>query len=430
MALPTITFNASTGSDTAASGAGPATALTGTAASFSTATVTLDGSPSLTGVATDGSHVLWLKTSTGTQFFKITGKGTSTVDVTPNPAGTSTGRTWGIGGKRATFANADSRLLFSADAKPGWTIVTETDQTGLTTELVCTAIGDTTTGAITLKGDSTSNRRVLSSATNNISILNGGLENWNLQNLKFTSTASTKTYSYGINWGSANATGVCIIRNCVFGDATNKLQNAWERSASSQIALQVFDSEITSTLGYAFGAHCGTSGGALSVVNCWIHGCSGGGCNPYYGNVSQVWLVMNCLITGNTGYGFSVGMSPVGFIGNTIHGNSGASGDGIYFPSVVTLQGSVIVNNQITGNGRKGVYCAAGSAAVNDSVVGMLDYNNFGTGALANTSGATNLVSSGAHDLTVDPQYSNAASNLYTPGNAAVQAGYNGTWGV
>ncbi len=57
MALPTIIYDAVGGSDTAASGAGPATAVTGTAAAHTSGsastTIEFTNSPDLSGVATD-----------------------------------------------------------------------------------------------------------------------------------------------------------------------------------------------------------------------------------------------------------------------------------------------------------------------------------------------------------------------------------------
>ena len=74
MAFPTISINNSTGSDTAASGAGPATAVTGAGASLNaTSTITLSAdTPDLSGVATDGSDAIWVETSSGRQYYKIT----------------------------------------------------------------------------------------------------------------------------------------------------------------------------------------------------------------------------------------------------------------------------------------------------------------------------------------------------------------------
>ena len=66
-AYPTVVFDVANGANApSASGAGPATALTGTSASTDAAgtVVTLDGSPDLSGVATNGSHVIYLNDTT------------------------------------------------------------------------------------------------------------------------------------------------------------------------------------------------------------------------------------------------------------------------------------------------------------------------------------------------------------------------------
>ena len=128
--MPTIRFNTSTGSDTNASGSNGSISVNGTSASFSGSVVTLDGSPDLSGFDAD-EDVLWLQTSTGRQFFDLssvddTAKTVTCVDA---PAGTASGLTWGIGGKRATLEDINSRLLFSDDAKAGWTAELEDDQT-------------------------------------------------------------------------------------------------------------------------------------------------------------------------------------------------------------------------------------------------------------------------------------------------------------
>src|SRR5262245_57151438 len=74
MSLPIIQINNSTGSDTAASGAGPATALTGTlAATHANTTANITDAVDLSGVATDGSAALWVLSSSGRQFSKIRG---------------------------------------------------------------------------------------------------------------------------------------------------------------------------------------------------------------------------------------------------------------------------------------------------------------------------------------------------------------------
>jgi hypothetical protein len=132
MATPVIRINSVSGSDTNESGAGPGdgitagTALTGTSASYSGSVVTLDGSPDLSAVATDGSHVLYLVTSTGRKFFTINAvdDGADTVTTDDAPAGTATGLTWGIGGTRASLISTSTKVLYNSggDADSGWII--------------------------------------------------------------------------------------------------------------------------------------------------------------------------------------------------------------------------------------------------------------------------------------------------------------------
>lgn len=138
MAEPVIQYNASTGSDTLASGAGPATAIGGSpnvatvVSGPSTIIELTTGSPftvvDVSGVATDGSHAIWMDTPSGRKFSKIVGrvlgdagKGVQarvTVEDTFSFAG---GVNFAIGGKRQTLESDASQLDYS-DFKEGWTV--------------------------------------------------------------------------------------------------------------------------------------------------------------------------------------------------------------------------------------------------------------------------------------------------------------------
>jgi hypothetical protein len=84
MALPVIRFNAYTGADAnLASGAGPESVLAGTQARvFSSTWVGLFEVPNLEEVVVDGSHLLKIASSSGRQWFPITGKKESHIDTT------------------------------------------------------------------------------------------------------------------------------------------------------------------------------------------------------------------------------------------------------------------------------------------------------------------------------------------------------------
>lgn len=121
MALPTIIFDATTGNNLY-SGAGPA-AITGNDASFVGSDITLSGSPDLSSVNADGSHVIRLGTTTGRRWFKIIGvdDGTDTITVNNAPAGTDTGRDWGIGGTLEQLEGHTTTQLWN-DLEDGWTV--------------------------------------------------------------------------------------------------------------------------------------------------------------------------------------------------------------------------------------------------------------------------------------------------------------------
>ncbi len=121
-----ILFNTSQGSDTQSSGSSAGANVYGTGAS------TTASSAVVTGIDTTGvqqGDLLWVQSSSGRQFsviFSVDSSSQVTCDDTF--ANTESSRTWAIGGKRATFDNADSRRLFNSDLVPDSVIESETDQ--------------------------------------------------------------------------------------------------------------------------------------------------------------------------------------------------------------------------------------------------------------------------------------------------------------
>jgi hypothetical protein len=371
--------------------------------------VTLDGSPDLSGVATDGSHVLYLLTSTGAQFFTINAKdnGAKTVTTDVAPAGTSTGRTWAIGGKRATFDSTSSRNLFAtATILDGWTVILESNQ-ALNAQLTIGAQGDTITGPITVKGDSETSHRVITQAANAVcfNLANGATVR--LENLKFQSTNAVKTSGHGI---TAQNVGT-YIKNCIFGDVTNTLQNGINGNSSPNLVIE--DCQFIGCLGS--GISSGTDGNVW-VTSSDIFGGSGAGINH---NSAGLLHVEDCLIWGNALDGIVRTVAPIALAGmiaitgSVIHGNGG---DGIDLSTSANISGgSLILNNNITGNGGYGIN---GHASI-DAVKYLIDYNNFGSGVgIANSGGAMNNVTANGNDLAVDPGYANAAVGNFRAGTA------------
>lgn len=178
----------------------------------------------------------------------------------------------------------------------------------------------------------------------------------------------------------------------------------------------------------------GATAGTLVAIKCenyndpifgnYINGWKGGGIDV---NSAISTIAFNIIV--NTKLigilcGSTSATSPNQVLNNTIHGNTS---DGIKLPGAGDMS-SVIMNNIITGNGGFGINCAVGTTALNDRRKVLMDYNNLGTGATANTSGAYNNVSAGAHDLALDPQFTDAAGGDYSVGANMKAAAYPGTF--
>lgn len=155
MARPILNYDAISGSDTAASGAGPATAITGTGAAHTngaaSTTITLTNSPDLSGVAVD--HVLWMDTASGRKFSKITavddGADTVTVEDSFN-IGSGSAVDYAIGGERKTF-EGDTGQRDWLDWKGGWIIELNDGGVFLVTAEFAPIYGTKTTGTTEIR---------------------------------------------------------------------------------------------------------------------------------------------------------------------------------------------------------------------------------------------------------------------------------------
>lgn len=430
MALPTIVFNSSTGSDDN-SGAGPGdgtvagSVLTGTNASFSGGTVTLDGSPDLSGVPTDGSAVLRLVTSTGVQFFKITAvdNGADTVTVTPSPAGTSTGRSWWIGGKRLTLSSASSRLLLDngggdGDWRPGWTVKLESGFTDSFSTLWSTRrAGDNTDGPMRIIGVGT--RAVLTFNASRMMEVRGA-----------------KLHFENIEWNNTNASCdygvVCVtaehIRflNCKFGGTQDVVNDMVYLQTGSAGAMHVESCEVRDAGRY--GIHVVADSPGTKIIGNSIHDNVSSGIlfssSNGYGDVmfNNIWNNGgNGVLVEDPGNVYRV----TSIVGNTIDDNAGAGIKYNLNGGVSSYNGVLIANNNLTNNGQHAIslITAGGGAATAASLAGMcvriLDNNHYN-----NSSGFCNAtldsrIESGTTN--VDPDYVDAANGDFTPQEATLE---------
>lgn len=410
MAFPTILFNNSTGSDSAASGAGPSTALSGVDAETVNGSPDVDLSgdaPDLSGVATDGSAVVWVATNSGIQFNKITAVNNTTKIVTcaVNFTNNASTKNWGIGGKRKTIDHANSRNLLTTSIKGGWTVTFEDDTSATISSVITTTLdGSTTDGYITLQGSAEG--RVMDQTANashfNINTVTGY---WRFKNLKFTNSNATRTSACFV--GSAP---VVNWETCIFGDATNKLYRGIVMTNVARLRLT--DCEFTTLTNQAIRA---LNGERIVLEGCYIHDCSDAGI-VMAGNLA----ISDCIIETNGSYGVWFTSNDISYLCNitksVIHANTshGIYSDD-YFRGTLTIK-----SNNITANGGYGISMVAAQTGNQSGI----DYNNFGTGATANTSGARQNITAGSNDLAVDPSYSSASGANFEAGTSIKALGF------
>lgn len=431
MALPIILFNSSTGSDSAASGAGPSTALTGSAASTDGTglVVTLDGSPSLTVVAVDGSHVIYLADSTAgnRNFGKITAKDDTAKTVTvANAFGLSlSGKAWAIGGKRLSLAATSSAKLrinnFGAgDALAGWTLQMESGYTEtLAGTLAFARAGSATVGRICLRSDPAAGTPAVLTFSNNgvaIDIQSAwvGLDSFELQNTNATKTASIAVQ---MNQNQSNL----LIRNLKIAHSTNKF---WKGVAADGLNHLIESNHIAycANVGYQMG-HSFSGGSNHSLINNHIHDCVSHGISQVTGSTG--WRLRKNIIANNGGDGFNCSFAPVsGFVltSNTFANNAG---DGIEFTATpASIINSEIENNVFSGNGGYGENWSNGAS--DDATLSTVIPQHHNNVFYNNTSGATlpTTISAMTGTSTANPAFTNAGSGDYSVGTAMKAIGY------
>ena len=411
MAKPVILFNTGTGSDTAASGAGPATALSGTGADLD-ATTTVDlsvDSPDLSGVATDGSAALWVGTSSGRQFAEIVSVDDilKTVTVADAYGVTESGRNWGIGGKRNSWDNADSQTVF-ADYSGGWEVQTETAQPLTTAIDLSVALA----GNESLRITGATEHQVITQSGAGLAIFTlGAVAAFYWENLHFKHSNATNEYAVVSDVSAEENT----FRNCICGDASGgDNPKGFIRRGSGGVSGVFIDCEARWCTEDGMGNT--SMRGRLIAHGSYAHDC---GRHGFGTRGDQETLLTFCVSENNGGSGVSGQLRDTGshaIINCTMHGNAA---DGV---SMTADDGILYVFNcNLTANGGYGIDLSSDETEFANHFV---DFNNFGTGSTANTSGAVNNISSGPNDLTVDPSYTDAANENFEVGTSVKAKGF------
>ena len=423
MALPTIIYDASGGSDTAASGAGPATAVTGSAAAHTggsaSTTITLTNTPDLSGVATDGSAVIWINDTAGNRHLsKITavddGADTVTTEDTFNIAAGSA-KDYAIGGKRKTLENDTSNEDW-ADGKEGWVWEFEDGTYALTATATWVATTSSTVVPTTVRAG-TAQSPVFTVASN-IDV--------------FTFTSDGEIHFIGLKLqiiAGSGAASDCLdvpagarvmARDCTF-DADN--------GSSGGNGIQCLASNSTVTL-----YNCLTLARASGIVTTsrirlYAYGCrfafgvDGGSHNT----ITTIYNIIydSCIFHDNSAEGLDISNTLQAdcqvVIKNCVFEDNG--GDGIDLTGTLNRDNRAfsIVNCNFDSNGGYGIN---GSSGVTENDRDLFDYNAFRN----NTSGEMNNLSNGPNDVTLtappfnNPNIADFALNDTAGGGAACKA--------
>lgn len=217
-----ILFNNSTGSDSQASGLGPATAIYGSNASLNGSIV--DVSADISFININPGDLIYCDTSTGRKFSVIMMVDATTFEIyTDDSWPTESGVSWAIGGKRATFDNASSRRLFAEDTIFMCRVQTETDQ-ALTSPL-----GGN--GAIVkVIATGTSHKVITISGVGN-AMFHGGW--FRLQNFKLEALDNNPL----LFSDATSGTTVLRCQDCVVGHPTNSFSTICSSSSGSRISF-------------------------------------------------------------------------------------------------------------------------------------------------------------------------------------------------
>jgi hypothetical protein len=432
MAFPTILIDSiNGGSDTLASGAGPSIALTGSAASTSGdgLTVTLDGSPDLTNVATDGSHAIFLNDTTAgnRNFGKITNKdnGAKTVTVS-NAFGISlSGKSWAIGGKRASVGSTTSKKLFdnngtSGDAMPGWIVELQSGHSEtITARLNIWRIGDTTDGPITFRGVASGTLPVLTFSDNDHGIICREA-NQIVERMELASSGTKGSNSSAVAFVAA----VRLRFLKIVTSGSNKWVNGF--NTLNNFGIFISNCEIANTSGAGIVIAGGGNNGAIKITGCYIHDCGSHGVSLLDSHFFGINITDN-IFYNNVGDGIALKNERNDQLGagtviskNTFHNNGG---DGLDIGNWNDSLRLNVIENNIFKNCLYGIKFSNVSA----TAIGLHAYtitirnNCFHN----NTSGKylpNDLISE--DEQTVDPEFTNPAGDDFSIGDNLKALGF------
>lgn len=292
--MPVIKVSSVSGSNSPnASGAGPNTPVAGTNAAhtngISNTIIYFTNSPDLSGIAQDGSHVLYLETASGRRFTRIStvddvAKSCIVQDTFNIPAGTPV--SYAIGGMLSSlFGTGYERLTDgsgSYDAKSGWTIEFQNGHEETISAPTIRVSGDSVFGRFTICGvEGASTRPKITISGNSLTIASSRatMENFDivqsksnavyavyidsvynllLRRMKVSSSGALKA-SYGISLNT-----YCVVESCEVFNVNNGILSTLGDSSISNCYFH----DCTSTALAIGGANYRTSVDGNVFVDC------------------------------------------------------------------------------------------------------------------------------------------------------------------
>lgn len=310
-----IRFNSSTGSDTAASGVGPATAVTGNGAS------TTASSAVVTGISTTGvtaGDLLWVQSSSGRQFSVIASVDSSTqVTCDDTFTNTESGRGWAIGGKRATLAG--SSVLYdqsgsNGDAKAGHILELDSGYTETLNSTINLRVPNSGSQGLIVRGALDAETKPILTFTHaGTGFL--ALGSYQLiQNLELKNSSATKTNCRAVSISNyVNRTHLDLLD---IHDQTDFWQHGFYALVSGNTGATISRCSIGNCSGNGVLTHvCNND---VYVYRCKLFNCTGGGFRNAYSN--RIFITNN-LFYGNGSYGAFVDAGTGSITGNIFHNN-------------------------------------------------------------------------------------------------------------
>lgn len=362
--------------------------LTGSNATWAgTTTVTLDGSPDLSGVSTSGATqaAIYLTNASNSNkkifWISAVDNDAKTVTVDVVPTGTS-GSVWNIGGRQSTCA-LPCQVLRAGDTL---TINNNISGVGAVVSCVLYASGSTAAGPITIKGKAGVRPKLTQNDNNNVLYGNTKL-NVRFENLEVAQT--------GVSGAAVNMSQGMVLYNVKVSDA-----------GGYGISLGDFCSVINCEIS-------GTGDDAIHGVNlrafiygCYIHDGTGDGIDWNANGYDAV--VLNNIIDTMTANGILIGATTLSggtivISGNTVYG-CGANGISVT-DADTPLQ---LINNIFLDNGDAGTEYNINWVA--DSTKVIRGHNNCFNAGGARGGGNLNNYTLDASDTVDSPSFVSAST--------------------